>query len=126
VDAGESPRDTAIREFHEELGAAGHEIRLLGRLSPIYVNSSNFRIEPWVAAASARPPMVPHPAEVQELLEVPLAHLVDPANFGWHLRSHANDVSFRAPHFAWGAHRIWGATCMILGEFITILEDCGV
>ena len=28
-----------------------------------------------------------------------------------------------APHFAWQEHRIWGATCMILGELVTLLEE---
>ena len=122
AEAGEDGQEAAIREFHEELGAAGHRIRVLGRLSPIFVTASNFRVEPWVAATSSRPPMAPNPAEVEELLEVPLAHLMDPANFGAHLRP-GKEQPCTAPHFLWREHRVWGATCMILGELVTVLEE---
>jgi len=122
IEPGETGRQAALREFHEELGAAGHEIELLGRLSPVYVQASNFRIEPWVGAADRRPEFVPPPAEVQQVFEIPLDHLLAPANFGWHLRR-AKGRSYRVPHFLWEGHRIWGATCMILGEFVTLLEE---
>jgi len=122
---GETGRDAAVREFHEELGAAGHPIDLLGRLSPVYVAASNFLIQPWVAATARRPDMVPNPAEVEKLLEVPLDHLLDPANFGRHERTHQEQPCL-APHFSFPPYRIWGATCMILGELVTLLEEIGV
>ncbi len=93
----------------------------MGPLSPVYVRASNFRIEPWVAAAGSRPGMTPNPAEVEALLEVPLEHLLDPANFGYHERQYGGQT-YRAPHFHFASHRIWGATCAILGQLATILE----
>ncbi len=125
VGPGETGREAALREFYEELGAAGHAFRLLGALSPIYVRASNFRVEPHVAAAAERPPMTPNPAEVQELLEVPLAHLLDPATLGCHQREHEGRP-YTAPHFRWQERRIWGATCMILGELVTVVESLGL
>jgi 8-oxo-dGTP pyrophosphatase MutT (NUDIX family) len=122
IGPGESSQAAAVREFHEELGAVGETVELLGPLSPIYVHASNFRVEPWLAAAEARPAMTPNPAEVAELLEVPLGHLLDPANFGCHPRQQEG-VSYEAPHFLWTSHRIWGATCRILGELVAILEE---
>lgn len=122
VGPDETSQEAALREFHEELGPVDEPIRVLGPLSPIYVHASNYRIEPWVAAAEHRPAMVPNPAEVAELLEIPLQYLVDPANFGCHLREY-QDTPYEAPHFLWPPHRIWGATCMILGEFVTLLEE---
>jgi 8-oxo-dGTP pyrophosphatase MutT (NUDIX family) len=121
---GETCRQAAVREFHEELGAAGHELELLGRLSAVYVDASNFLVTPWVGAASARPPMAPNPAEVDELIEVPLEHLVDRANFGSHQRE-SSGRRYTAPHFLCRTHRVWGATCMILGELVTLLEEMG-
>ena len=121
VEPGETSRGAAIREFREELGGDCREIEILGRLSPLYVHASNFRIAPWVAATAARPDWTPHPAEVEELLEVPLDHLLDEANFGSHRRRH-HGRCYVAPHFVWQSHRIWGATCMILGELVTVLE----
>jgi 8-oxo-dGTP pyrophosphatase MutT (NUDIX family) len=42
LNPGETAAEAALREFHEDLGAVGHPIRLLGRLSLIYVHASNF------------------------------------------------------------------------------------
>jgi 8-oxo-dGTP pyrophosphatase MutT (NUDIX family) len=122
IEAGESSVAAAIREFHEELGAVGLEIQRLGRLSSIYVQVSNFRVDPWVGVAQRRPDWVPNPVEVERLLEIPLEHLRDPANLGCHDRHHG-DSCYRAPHFLWRTDRIWGATCTILGELVTVLED---
>jgi 8-oxo-dGTP pyrophosphatase MutT (NUDIX family) len=119
---GESTAEAALREFHEELGDDGTPIDLLGALSPYFVRSSNYLVAPWVAVAERRPRLIPNPAEVEELLEVPLAHLLDPAQFGSHLREHEGQT-YTAPHFLFQSHRIWGATCMILGELVTILEE---
>lgn len=122
ITPGETSLEAAIREFHEELGGAEEPIRILGPLSPVYVRASNFQIEPWVGAAERRPAMTPNPEEVAELFELPLRHLLDPVNLGHHAREYEG-VSYEAPHFVWPPHRIWGATCRILGQFVTILEE---
>lgn len=122
IEPGEGSSHAAVREFREELGTDDCEIELIGQLSPLYVQGSNFRITPWVGVADCRPRMSPNPDEVEELLEIPLAHLLDPANFGSHRREYQGQP-YDAPHFLWGSHRIWGATCMILGELITVMGD---
>jgi 8-oxo-dGTP pyrophosphatase MutT (NUDIX family) len=125
IGPGETSRGAATREFHEELGGLGEPIRLLGPLSPIYVPASNFRIEPWVGVAQRRPVMTPNPQEVAELLEIPLSHLLDPASLGRHVREY-DGARYEAPHFLWPPHRIWGATCRILGELVMIVEELGI
>jgi 8-oxo-dGTP pyrophosphatase MutT (NUDIX family) len=121
VEPGETAWQAAAREFHEELGAEGHEIERLGRLSPIYVSASNFNVVPSVGVSYERPDLVPNPGEVAELLEIPLGHLLDPANL-CHFERESGGQSFRVPHFRWQSYRIWGATCMILGELVTVLR----
>jgi len=121
VERGETTGQAALREFHEELGDDGRRIDLLGQLSAVYVQASNFLVTPLVGVTDARPELTPNPREVQQLLEVPLAHLLDPANFGSHRRRH-HGRSYTAPHFTWQSHRIWGATCAILGELVAVLE----
>jgi len=122
IEPGETSALAAVREFHEELGATDQPIVLVGRLSPIYVAVSNFRIEPWVGVAPARPTLVPCEAEVESVLEVPLAALLAPANLGSHERTYRGQP-YLAPHFSWQSHRIWGATCRILGELVTLMEE---
>ncbi len=111
----------AVREFHEELGADGLPLRMLGQLTPLYVQASNFVVTPWVASTEIQPHWRPSPMEVAELLEVPLAHLLDPACLGSHRRSYRGEV-YTAPHFVWQSHQIWGATCLVLGELVHLVE----
>jgi len=125
IEPGENSRQAAVREFHEELGAAATQIEMLGELSPLYVPASNFRVAPWVAVTTERPRFDPNRAEVEELIEVPLGHLVDPANLDSHTRRD-QDGRYTAPHFIWEPHRIWGATCLILGELVMVVEGLGI
>lgn len=122
IEPGESAADAAVREFHEELGAEGLAIRRLGRLSPLYVQASNFRVEPWVGAAAERPDWRVNAAEVEQLIEARLADLLDPDKLSAHERE-LHGERYMAPHFLCGAHRVWGATCLILGELATLLSE---
>ena len=122
MERGETGRAAAIREFHEELGAGDVRLEVLGCLSPLYVQASHFRVEPWVAATARRPAFQPNAQEVERLLEVPLPFLLDPANLQGHQRRYQGQL-YQAPHFDWQDCRIWGATCMMLGELITLLDE---
>ncbi len=122
IESGETSCEAAVREFCEELGVADVRPQVLGRLSSIYIQRSRFRVDPWVAVTKERPTMCPQPCEVAELLEVPLGHLLDPQNFASHTREY-HGQTYEAPHFVFGQHRIWGATCLILGEFLTLVEE---
>ena len=122
VEPGESPEQAAVREFHEEVGAENVTPVILGSLSPIYVHVSNFRVDPFVAVCDRQPRFVPNPAEVDDILEIPLGHLLNPANLSSHEQSHQG-CTYQAPHFAWQTYRIWGATCLILGELVTVIRE---
>jgi 8-oxo-dGTP pyrophosphatase MutT (NUDIX family) len=121
LEAGETDEQCALRELHEELGVPPSVVQVLGRLTPIYVYSSHFRILPVVAWAPRQPEFSPHAAEVAELLEVPVMHLLDRAQRGSQLLVHRG-FGFLAPHIAFQGHRIWGATAVMLSELISILE----
>jgi len=122
IETNESSESAVLRELHEELGVQPDGVRVLGQLSPLYLFNSNYLVEPWVAATSVRPDFVPQADEVAELLEVPLAELIDPEQFKSH-RRRSLGIGLWVPHIAWGPHRIWGATSMILGEFAAVLVD---
>ena len=113
---------TALREANEELAVATTGLDVLGTLTPLYVGVSDFLITPVVAIASHRPDFFPDPVEVVEVIEAPLAQLVDPAirvEEDWQIRG----VTVRVPFFAIGPNKVWGATAMILAEFVALLEQ---
>lgn len=113
---------TALRETEEELGVDPAPLALLGALSPLYVRASNHLVYPFVAAAATRPDFRPCPREVAALIEAPLARLLDPRFRGFEVVRFEQFGRVRVPYFALPGTRIWGATGMILGEFVTILE----
>jgi hypothetical protein len=42
-----------------------------------------------------------------------------------HLPDHEGQF-YLVPHFQWKERHIWGATCIILGEFVTVVESLGL
>lgn len=121
IERGESSRRAAQRELTEELGPSDG-IEFLGRLSEFYVWISNFVVTPWVAYVPHRPAWQPNPAEVQEVIELPVAHLLDPRHRG-ELLIERDSYQFTAPCYLWQEHRVWGATSMMLCELATILGE---
>ncbi len=127
IDAGETPEDAARREAFEEVGVA--DVDVLGRLTPLYVPPSGFRVWPVVASLPARPAFQPHEAEVAALLEVPVADLVGPDHRRRAPRRldgnplHAPGTVIDVPFFDVGGHEVWGATAMMLAEFARVVAD---
>ncbi len=121
-EAGESLRETALREACEEIGAACAEVEVLGQLSTIYIPPSNFLVTPTVGYVPERPDFQCDPREVAELIEVPLSTLFDHSAVKrepWSLRGATVEV----PFFQVGPHKVWGATAMILSEFSMLLAE---
>lgn len=119
-EAGEDLIQTALRETQEELGVQPDAIRVLGMLTPLYIPPSKTCIHPVVATLWERPEFVRSPEEVEEVIEVPLAHLRDPMNRHeevWTIRG----IPVRVPFYLFKGNKIWGATAMVLAEFLELL-----
>jgi 8-oxo-dGTP pyrophosphatase MutT (NUDIX family) len=125
IEPGETSQNAALRELAEELGVSSSGLEILGQLSEIYLFNSNYRVAPWIAATVARPAWLPNPAEVDQLLEVPLADLLNPGSVKTVVRQQRG-LTISIPCFDWSSHCIWGATSMILGELVAILAEVGV
>lgn len=121
VEPGETDAEAAVREFHEELGDDGQPVRLLGKLSPHYVEASDFLVAPWVGVVAARPKFAPNRAEVAELIETPFSVLLDPDRLGRQRRSYRG-VSYDAPFFQFQSYKIWGATFVMLAQLAVVAE----
>lgn len=111
---------TATRETYEELGIAEEHIKLLGKLTPLYIPISNFMVHPFVAYSKSPLHFIANTAEVAAIIEIPVAQLLDNNTVteeSWEQRG----KSYRRPFFAVGKHKVWGATAMILSEFRQLL-----
>jgi 8-oxo-dGTP pyrophosphatase MutT (NUDIX family) len=122
MEPGEDHATAALREGWEELAIDPAAVEVLGALSPLYIPHSGFCIYPTVAYTSARPAFVPNAAEVAEVLEARLAHLLNPATRceeTWEIRG----AAARVPFYAVGPHKVWGATAMVLCELLALLRN---
>lgn len=117
VDPGETTQQTALRETHEEIGVPPATIEILGQLNQVYIPPSDFTVSPHVGWFEGLPNFVPSEMEVAEVITTSIRHLLDPAT----LSNGAIDVDGRrlnVPFYKINDHRVWGATAIILREFL--------
>ncbi|MGX1097981.1 CoA pyrophosphatase [Amorphus sp. MBR-141] len=106
------PLAAALREADEEIGLAPSLVEPLG-YGDIYTTRSGYRIVPVVALVPETASIVANPDEVADVFEVPLDHLMTPAN---HVRDSrawngAQRYFYTMPY---GERYIWGVTAGIV------------
>jgi 8-oxo-dGTP pyrophosphatase MutT (NUDIX family) len=115
---------TCIRETAEETGIPEEDINIIGKLSPIYIPISAFVVQPFIAYIDYTPEFKPDPTEVQYMINIPVIHFLRKENIKkekWNL----SGMSIKVPFYIFMNHKIWGATAMILSEFIDLIEAIG-
>ena len=120
TDPGETLSAAALREASEEIGVDPSTVRILGELTPVHVLVSGFTLHPVVGVTDRRPDFVAAPDEVDEILEVSLELLRDASRIGRGTRIREG-VAVEYPYFDLLGHQVWGATAMVLGEFICLI-----
>jgi len=114
---------TALREAEEETGVIARDIKLLGQLTTFYVQPSNFIVYPFVGYLHYSPEFKPDKNEVQFLIETTVKLLRDKAIVKkTDIKAHRG-IILEAPYYDISGHIVWGATAMMLSEFITILDQ---
>lgn len=117
---------TAVRETFEEVGILPAHVERIGQLDDIVSRGSNFVISPFVGFLTTSTPYHYSHAhhEVDEILEVPLAHMLDETNGGVETR-HLDGQDVEMPFYRFRKHVIWGATARILAQFLSLLSNSG-
>jgi len=118
-DAG--PWETALRETEEEIGLGREHVSLAGYLADHFV-ISGYLVTPAVAFVRTGFELKLDLTEVDEVFEVPLEFVLDPANhvprerrFGGH--------TFKAFDIPYQRHNIWGATAGMLMSLHRMLRE---
>lgn len=118
--ADADPVAAALREACEEIGLAPSQAQALGYLDP-FVTITGFHVFPVVASVLPQFSPEPDPGEVDEVFELPLDFLMDPANareLRVDYRGHARTVV----EFVVDSYRVWGATAAMLVNLRQRLE----
>lgn len=74
---------TALREAQEEVGLHPRHVQVIGQL-PLYITGSSFWVTPVIALVTPDFELQPNPDEVDDVFEVPLAFLMNPAHHRHH------------------------------------------
>ncbi len=120
-DSNETLVQAALREASEEIGLDAASVRVLGELTPIHVLVSGFTLHPIVGVTDARPDFQPAAGEVDEIVEVRLEDLRDASRVRTGTRDREG-LTIEYLYLDLCGHQVWGATAMILGEFIHLLQ----
>lgn len=115
---------TAIREINEELGLNLGINHVVGELTELYIIASHFNILPVVLALDESPKINPDPREVQQVFTTSLNDLILPETRREKellVRGH----QLWAPYFDVNKQIVWGATAMILSEFLEVVRESG-
>ena len=113
--------ETAKRETHEEAGIHLNSISEIGALSPLYIEASNYLVQPFLFFAHEQINFVPDEKEVEEIFFIPLqSFYLNKKETEINLK---NGLSFKAPAYIHENKIIWGATAMILSELEAILVN---
>jgi 8-oxo-dGTP pyrophosphatase MutT (NUDIX family) len=129
VDPGESFEEAALRESAEEIGVTPASVDVLGRLTSLHIPVSGFLLHPIVGIAADRPLFQPALREVARLMEVPLAVLDNPASLRTERRSRPSAdgvVPIEVPYFDVDGEKVWGATAMVLAEFLVVARQARI
>ena len=114
--------DTAKREFKEELGVDLSSASPLLTLSRVYIPPSNFLVTPFVTVVKKKPFFHLDSREVALKIDISLYELI-------HLKIkqgpilEGNYKGVVVPCYVYEGHMIWGATAMVLSEFILFLKE---
>ncbi|MCJ7420566.1 CoA pyrophosphatase [Sphingomicrobium astaxanthinifaciens] len=112
IDPGEDAVAAALREAEEEIALPRADVRLVGAFDA-YVTGTGYVVTPVLGLVPPDLPLVPNPAEVEQLFEVPMRVLLDPA------RQREEESAWRGRQRRyWRIHYrdydIWGATAAMI------------
>ena len=143
MEGEESPEECALRETEEELNIPASQVEVLGQLDFI-AHRSNFIMYPVLVKVKgeALEKMKLNPEEVDEVLLVPLSHLLEtePQEYTYKLIPQtAEDFPFEVigiprnynwrqgrengPIYPWEGHAIWGLTGKITRHLVRLIKN---
>lgn len=118
---------TAVREAREEIALPTGAFSVLGHLSDLYIDVSDYLITPVVAWYEGDDPenavwrrLVPQPGEVERVLRGTIGVLSSTRGVR---ELEVRGLHLNAPSYLVENEIVWGATGMILAELLAVIES---
>jgi 8-oxo-dGTP pyrophosphatase MutT (NUDIX family) len=121
-DEDKTLKHTAIRETWEEIGVPEHQIKVIKQMTEVYIPPSNFYVQPFIGIAQNTPKFIKQDEEVEDIVEVSLAHFLDENNVCNKLVATSYTAQIEVPAYELNGHVVWGATAMMLSEIKDIIK----
>ena len=113
---------TALREAQEEIGVRVSDIKVLGKLTKLFIPPSNFYVQPVVGYMSRKPDFYPDPREVDRVIEIALEDLKNPSLIGRKILN-VRGVEVDTPFYDILETTVWGATAMMISELLLVIDS---
>jgi 8-oxo-dGTP pyrophosphatase MutT (NUDIX family) len=115
--------NTALRETREEIGIQEDKINILGKLTDLYINPSNFLVSPFVGYMNTSPDFEINKREVSKIITINLETLRQDSIKGIKTITHSDGTKLKTPYYNVEGLTVWGATAMIISELNTIINE---
>ena len=125
-DSDTNLKQTALRETEEEIGIEQHQIEIIHTLKDIYVPPSNFLVTPYVGTLVTEPIYQPDDFEVKEIIEFPISRLFEVDVIKEKTMHFNSENSMNVKYFDIQDKVVWGATAMILENFIQQIKKASI
>jgi len=110
---------TAIRETFEEVGVKIDDKEIIGKLTSLMIPVSNIMVTPFVCFINYIPKYLINKTEVQQIYNVPINDFINNKKVKTDLQY---NTQVKIPYFDIENETVWGATAMIMSEFLEIYK----
>jgi 8-oxo-dGTP pyrophosphatase MutT (NUDIX family) len=121
-DEDRSIEETVLRESYEEIGLAGENVALLGRIDEFFTRVSSFVVHPFVGLIPSTYEFIISEIEVERLIKVPWDTLIMNNLENKKYTVASEGVAYQTPAYEYNGDLIWGATAHMMDNLITILN----
>ena len=112
---------TAVRETEEELGIGPQGLDVWGELEPVQTMSTGFGLSVHTGRVRDIESLNPSPAEVDEVMPIPVSLVLDPASSRDETRI-VEGEAISHPSYSYNGRIVWGATARIIVQIVELLR----
>ncbi len=116
-------KQTALRETYEEVGVHPEKIEVIGQLTDLYINPSNFLVSPFIGYTNHVPNFIANEREVKKIVVYNLFDLNNKNLIAEKEIRFTDGFTSTTPYYEIEGLTVWGATAMMVSELNVVIEE---